>query len=118
MFQACKRHQLPFLLLSALLLFGIIPGQAVAGIVTTTQIVNARHDELARKHLSDLLARKDVQQALTARGVDVAAAQSRVASLSDDEVQALAANIDKLPAGGRLSTTQLLLVIIIIILLI
>ena len=59
-----------------------------------------------------------MQQALTARGVDVAAAQQRVASLSDAEVQALAANIDQLPAGGRLSTVQLLLIIIIIILLV
>lgn len=114
----CKRHQLPFLLLSALLLFGIIPGQAVAGIVSTAQIVNARQDQLARKHLSDLLARKDVQLALTARGVNVADARARVASLSDREVQTLAANIDQLPAGGRLSTTQLLILILIIVIII
>jgi hypothetical protein len=95
-----------------------MPLPAVAGIVTTTEIVNARQVEHARAHLNSLLAREDVRKALAARGVDVAAAQRRVASMTDSEVQKLAANIDQLPAGGRLNNLETILLVIIIILLI
>jgi hypothetical protein len=35
-----------------------------------------------------------------ARGVDPAQVQARLESLTDEEVQTLAANMDQLPAGG------------------
>jgi hypothetical protein len=87
-----------------------------AGIVTTAKLIDAQQSEQNRAHLNELLARQDVQQALTSQGVDVAAARERVASMTDAEIQTLAARMNQLPAGGRLSTVELLLVIIIIIL--
>lgn len=108
-----------FVLFTMLLSFAGVPVSAVADIVTTTDLVTAQQNAKTRAHLNELLARNDVRKALTARGVDVTAAQKRVANMTDAEVQALAANIDQLPAGGRrLSTVELLLLIIIIILII
>ena len=117
MIVAYRYRHLLFTLIAMLVCVTVIPAPAVAAIVTTTEIVNARKIENTRAHLHALLAREDVRKALTARGVDVAAAQRRVASMTDAEVQTLAANIDQLPAGGRLSSLNTLLLIIIIILL-
>lgn len=107
-----------FMPFAFLLLFTLIPLPAVAGMVTTTQIVNARQIENTRAHLNALLARDDVRKALAARGVDVADAKQRVANMTDTEVRQLAANIDQLPAGGRLSRLEAVLLIILIIILI
>jgi hypothetical protein len=41
-----------------------------------------------------------VKAQLVARGVDPAQVQARLESLTDEEVQTLAANMDQLPAGG------------------
>jgi len=41
-----------------------------------------------------------VKTQLVARGVDPAQVQARLESLTDEEVQTLAANMDQLPAGG------------------
>ena len=91
---------------------------AFAGIVSSEQIINAQQVEKTRAHLSALLTRKDVQTALTARGVDVADAQKRVANMTDAEVQTLASRIDELPAGGRLSNLELILLILLIVILV
>jgi hypothetical protein len=42
-----------------------------------------------------------VRAALESRGVSAADAKARVAALSDDDVDQLAAKIDSLPAGGN-----------------
>jgi hypothetical protein len=54
----------------------------------------------ARVLLGSLLDRADVRAALESRGVSAEDAKARVAALSDDEVERLAAKIDSLPAGG------------------
>ena len=98
-------------------IFGVSTS-AHAGIVTSSQIVDAEQMALEREQIRDLLTREDVQQALAAQGVDVNAAKQRVDSMTNAEVQMLAAKMDQLPAGAGLSTIELLLIIIIIILLI
>ncbi len=54
----------------------------------------------ARAHLASLLDRADVRAALESRGVNPDEAKTRVAALSDDEVERLAEKFDSLPAGG------------------
>jgi len=90
----------------------------VAGIVTTSDVITARQVEQDREHLQQLLSRDDVKQLLEKQGVDSVAASQRVDSMTDAEVRAIAANIDQLPAGAGLTTTELLLIIIIILLII
>ena len=104
-----KSRQSLVMLFTTLVFTVSLPTPAVAGIVTTAEIMNTRQSENTRQHLNKLLAREDVREALTARGVDVEAAQKRVASMTDSEIQTLAANIDQLPAGGRLSRLEVLI---------
>lgn len=53
-----------------------------------------------RAELESFLARGDVQAQLTSMGVNPVDAQTRVASLSDDEVLKLHGKMKELPAGG------------------
>ncbi len=76
---------------------------AQAGIITTDAVVAeasvARVAE-RRAHVLATLDRADVAQSLTDRGVDMEAARARVNALSDQEVLALADQIDQAPAGA------------------
>jgi hypothetical protein len=77
---------------------------AQAALVGTGEVVAAatlgQAADEARQRLAALLARDDVVAALQGHGVDAAQARARVDSLSDEEVQQLAGQIDQLPAGG------------------
>jgi hypothetical protein len=54
----------------------------------------------SRARLGSLLDRADVRAALERQGVSAEDAKARVAALSDDEAEGLAAKIPSLPAGG------------------
>jgi len=69
-----------------------------------------------RKELLDTLQRSDVQQQLTEMGVDPVSANKRVDSMTDEEIAKLNNQIETLPAGAGINTTELLLIIIILIL--
>lgn len=85
---------------------------APAGMVSTQQLVQESRVDQQRVQVNDFLSRADVQAQLEARGVDVASAKARIASLSPAELASLSAQIDQLPAGeGVLETVLFLLVI-------
>ncbi|MBI3571378.1 MAG: PA2779 family protein [Gammaproteobacteria bacterium] len=73
---------------------------ANAGMVGTEAVVNATQAQQNRERLVRTLNRDDVQTQLIARGVDPSQVQARIDSLTDQEVQALAAKMDQLPTGG------------------
>lgn len=73
---------------------GMIATDAVAAQVTQAEAQSRRASVLAT------LNRADVAEALAAKGVDMEAAQARIASLSDAEVVALADQLDHAPAGA------------------
>ena len=73
---------------------------ANAALVGTEAVVSTAQAQQDRERLAQAFSRADLQQQLVARGVDPAQVQARLASLTDEEVQALAANMDQLPAGG------------------
>ena len=73
---------------------------ANAGMVGTEAVVNAAQVQQSRERLVSSLNRDDVKTQLMARGVDPAQVQARLDSLTDNEVQTLAAKMDQLPAGG------------------
>ena len=89
-----------------------------AQIVDTETLVNNHPAAPERSQLQNTVNREEVKTKLQALGVDPAELQQRVDALSDAEAQALANNIDSLPAGGKADTVTVLLLIIIIILLI
>ncbi len=73
---------------------------ARAELIATETAVAARQQASNRERVIQFFNRQDVQQAMTRQGVDPEEARQRVASLSDAEVQRIAAAMDKLPAGG------------------
>lgn len=87
-------------LLSASLAFGPAVHAATPGLIGTQQAAAAGDTHGARDRLATLLDRADLAAALEARGVSPAAAQARVAALTDDEAAEVLARVDQLPAGG------------------
>jgi hypothetical protein len=73
---------------------------ANAALVGTEAVVSTAQAQQDRERVLNTLNRDDVQAQLVARGVDPAQVQTRLDSLTDEEVQTLAANMDQLPAGG------------------
>jgi len=73
---------------------------AQAALVRTEVITAAAQAQQNREQLNTMLTRQEVRDALLARGVDPADIQARIAALTDEEIQQLAANVDEMPAGG------------------
>ena len=89
------------------------PVQSVpAAMIDTETIMDSARGREAREYLHQLMARKDIQAAIVAHGIDADEAWARINSLSDDEVIRIADQIDQLPAGG--GAVEVLLVIILV----
>jgi len=89
-----------------------MPASSIAGIVTTDRV----YAGVERDQVRNFLERADVQAKMQSLGVDPAAARARVDTLGDDEVAALAARIDELPAGGHDILGAIVLVFLILLL--
>lgn len=89
-----------------------IQAPVMAGVVTAEQMMAEQRIDQTRESVQNFLSRDDVKAQLVARGVDVGAAQSRVASMSAAELAAMQQQIDSMPAGeGVLGLVIALLVI-------
>ena len=86
------------LLAAALLLGAALPAVAERIASKPDDASASRAADLAR--VSDLVARDDVAQALAAHGLSDEEIQQRVARLSDEDLQRLAANLDQVQAAG------------------
>jgi hypothetical protein len=84
----------------------------LAVMIETETVMDSARGQEARKHLHQLMARKDMQDALIARGIDPIEARARIDSLSDGEVIRIADQIDQLPAGA--GVIEFLLVVILV----
>jgi hypothetical protein len=73
---------------------------AKAQMIGTNTVIAAQKQEANRERVAAFLGRDDVQQAMVQRGVDVAEAQKRVATLSDAELTKISQAMEQLPAGG------------------
>ena len=73
---------------------------AQAELIATDRAEAAAQARSARALVGSFLDRADVRAELQNRGVSAEEAKARVAALSDDEAEQLAAKIDSLPAGG------------------
>ena len=81
-------------------LMALAPYQvAQAGMIGTDQVV-ASASQAERDTVLNFVSRGDVARQLQALGLDPASAKDRVAAMTDQEVQALAARIESLPAGA------------------
>jgi len=73
---------------------------ATAGMIGTEQVVTASTAQADRALVTNFFNRSDVAQQLQSLGLSAKAAQDRVASLSDQEVQQIAGKIQSMPAGA------------------
>jgi hypothetical protein len=88
---------------------------AVIGIEQVAAAQSAAVGSDGHARLSAVLDRGDVVAALRARGVDPAAARERVAALTDAEADALAAQIDRAPAGGDVLGTIVFIFVLLLV---
>jgi hypothetical protein len=88
---------------------------AHAGMIGTEAMVNAAQVQQDRERLHSALSRDDVQAQLLARGVDPAQVQARVDSLTDEEMQTLATEMDQLPAGGSVVGALVLIFLVLLV---
>jgi hypothetical protein len=70
-----------------------------------------------RARIVSLMQQEDVQHKLETLGVDQESAIARVNQMTREELAQIQAQINELPAGAGVSTTDLLLIIILLVLL-
>ena len=87
---------------------------ASAAMIGTEKLLQAEDLQEKRDYLHQLIAREEVQSALTARGIDPLEAQLRLQSLTDEEIRLIADKLDELPAGRGVVTFSLIIVGVII----
>jgi hypothetical protein len=88
----------------------------MAGIVTADQMAPQTRIEAEKLKIQTFIDRAEVKDRLQALGVAESMSKVRVAAMTDEEVHAMAQKIDTMPAGGRLSDSDLILVLLIVLL--
>lgn len=86
--------------LSVFLAVNLAAPAAQAGLIGTQEVVEQSLRDQQRTELKNFLARDEVRAQLVDWGVDPAAAQARVDSLNEAELNEMAARMQDLPAGG------------------
>ncbi len=103
------------LVIFGLLMLSLPLPAAHAGMIGTEAVLGAAQVQQDRERLRQALNRDDVKSQLIARGVDPSQVQARIDSLTDQEVQSLSGNINKLPAGGDALDLLVLVFIVLLI---
>lgn len=88
------------LLIVSFVLLDLSVHSAKAGMIGTETILDAQAGEDARGRVAAFLEREEVRQVMVAQGVNPEEARARVAGLSDREVERIAGQLDRLPAGA------------------
>jgi hypothetical protein len=89
---------------------------AMAGMVTTDNMAAQNQTTMEKARIQSFLDRTDVKDRLQGLGIGEPMAKDRVAAMTDQEVHALAQNIDSMPAGGRVSNNDLTVILLIVLL--
>ncbi len=99
-----------------LLLMSTSTRPAAAAMVETERLLISDRSPETRSYLQQMMSRKDIQEALVARGIDLQEAQIRIDSLTDSEIELIFNKITDLPAGGIDAAFVLILVGVIVVL--
>jgi hypothetical protein len=83
-----------------------------AAMIETEAVMSNLEVQADRAKVRAFMERRDVADILVARGIDPLEARARVDSLSDAEVQTIAAKIDELPAGGSILGSLIVIIIV------
>jgi len=105
-------------LLGACLFSVTLCGTANAGLIGTDAAAVPAQSSEDRERVRAFIARPEIVRQLREAGVSPEEAEARARAMSDEEVHAIAAKLDALPAGGkRLTDFELIVVILLVILL-
>lgn len=95
--------------------FALSCGTASAELVATDEAaasVEPANANADRERLRAFVERPEVVKQLQALGVSPDDAKTRVGAMSDAEVHLIAGRLDALPAGGRITNTELVIIIL------
>ena len=92
------RNVLCRVLVVAMMMLPFQTGQA--GMIGTDQATSAATAQADRNTVINLLSRAETARGLQSLGLDSKTATDRLAAMTDDEVRALAGNINAVPAGA------------------
>lgn len=90
---------------------------AFAAIVGTEAVLDKSRAQEARAYLNQLLARRDVHNALAAQGIEPGEARARIDSLSDAEAIQAAEEFEQMPAGSGFFETLLIIAFLVFLIL-
>ena len=96
-----------------LFVFSVVAG---ANMVSTDQALGQVTAGKDRARVQVFLNRTEIQEKLQAMGIDAQSVKERVSSLTDQEVNELARQLDTLPAGGDISNRNLVAVLLVVLL--
>ncbi|GAB6192621.1 PA2779 family protein [Desulfocastanea catecholica] len=88
-----------FTVLQFFLVSGLVPASRAA-LISTQALIESSSADATRSQLRVMIARDDVRAELVRLGVDPAAAENRLATLTAEELQQLQGHMQDLPAGG------------------
>jgi hypothetical protein len=95
--------------------FALGCGTAYAEMVGTDEAaasVEPANQDADREKVRAFIERPEVVKQLQKMGVSHEDAKARVAAMSDAEVRLVAGKLDLLPAGGRITNTELVIIIL------
>jgi len=99
-----------------LLLMSTLYQPAKAAMVGTEKLLISDRNQETRSYLQQMMSRKEIQEALVARGIDLQEAKIRIDSLTDSEIEQVLEKINDLPAGGIDAAFILIIVGVIVVL--
>jgi hypothetical protein len=88
-------------LLTVTIFSSLLQSVACAGVISTQEYITAIDRDVTLARIDAVLAREEVRSQLEQHGVDPAAANERIAALTDQELAQLATDLESLPAGGN-----------------
>jgi hypothetical protein len=100
MHQSRSARTIALILTANLITLGFVQS-AGAGVIGTEAAIEMQERTARIERINSVLARDSVQKQMIRLGVDPDRATSRLASLSDSELQQLEARMNELPAGGQ-----------------
>ena len=98
-----------------LLLMSTFYQSASATMIRTETLLEPYRRLETRDDLQQLVARKDVLEALIACGISPVEAKARINSLSDAEIEQIVEKINQLPAGGGFANFAIVVALVIVI---
>jgi uncharacterized membrane protein (Fun14 family) len=95
-----KRNRNLAVLLTVTIFSTSLQSVAHAGVISTQEYIATIDRDATLARIDAVLAREEVRNQLEQHGVDPAAANERIAALTDQELAQLATDLENLPAGG------------------